>query len=308
MGAWGAGPFDNDDAADFLGDLRESDDIELELARCLRMATGAYVEAPEGSCAIAAAAIIALTCSDAVDHRVREWSDVVADIAIKQTQAPALARLASAAIMRVTAADSELAALWEDGDATEWRAIASGVESSLRGVGTQNYQDWAPYPGLAEAAAIALRDPDAALDELRAVVNLADVRVFTLDREPGENPERLWQQVALIEGRRLILWQGEDETGRFDSVEFTSTIHVIPLSAVTEYKLRTTYQRVGGVRSLLSVDFWLFTATSAKSRAVSISETKYEVAEFYFGKSIVDGGLAQMERLLQFGRAVAQHA
>ncbi|MGL5443372.1 MAG: DUF4259 domain-containing protein, partial [[Mycobacterium] stephanolepidis] len=56
MGAWGAGPFDNDDAADFLGDLRQSDDIELQLARCLRMANADYLEAPEGSTVVAAAA------------------------------------------------------------------------------------------------------------------------------------------------------------------------------------------------------------------------------------------------------------
>lgn len=307
MGTWGEGPFDNDDAADFLSGLRESDDIELELARYLRLATGEYVEAPAGASAVAAATVVALLCSDAVDSVVEPWTDAVANIRVKQTQAHALGLLASAAITRVTGTGSELADLWEDGDASQWRAFVGAVDTSLRGIGTPDYHDWAPYPGLVEAAAIALRDPDVALDELTSVVDLSNVRVFTLDREPTEDSRGLWQEVALVDGRRLVMWHGEDKSGRFDSMEFTSTVRTVPLSTITGQELRTTYQDIDGVRSLLAVELWLSTAIPDKTRAVSISETEWVVDDIYFAKSIVDGGLAQMERLLQFGRAVAQH-
>ncbi|KRQ22769.1 hypothetical protein AOT83_09975 [Mycobacteroides sp. H001] len=306
MGAWGAGPFDNDDAADFLGDLRQGDDIELQLARCLRLANADYLEAPEGSAVVAAAAVIALRCSGEVDAGAERWSEAVADIAIKQTQAYALAVLARGAIARVQAPGSELADLWTEADPAEWVAEVAAIERSLRGVEGDGYQDWAPYPDLTNAATVGLRDPKVALDALRAVVDISEVSAFVLDREPAEQSEGLWQEVALTDGRRLVMWHGEDKSGLIGSSEFTSSIRVIPLGAITDRQLKTTYQQLGTERSLLAVELWLSTVTPEKSRAVSISETEWEVQDFYFAKSIVDGGLAQMERLLQFGRAVAQ--
>ena len=65
MGAWGSGPFDNDDAADFAGDLSDLTDsglIVALLADALLAVTAAdgYIEAPEMTRAIAAAAVVAL--------------------------------------------------------------------------------------------------------------------------------------------------------------------------------------------------------------------------------------------------------
>lgn len=256
---------------------------------------------------VAAAAVIALRCSGEVDPLLGQWSETVADISVKQTQSHALAVLASGAIARIQAPRSELADLWEDADPTEWKAVAAAIERSLRGVEDEEYRDWAPYSDLREAAAVALRDPRVALDALRAVVDISDVSAFVLDCEPAEQSEGLWQEVALTDGHRLVMWHGEDKSSLLGSAEFTSSIRIIPLGAVTDRQLKTTYQQLGAERSLLTVELWLSTATPEKSRAVSISETEWEVQELYFAKSIVDGGLAQMERLLQFGRAVAQH-
>jgi hypothetical protein len=65
MGAWGSGPFDNDDAADFAGDLAELTEaasVVVVLGDALLAVTGGegYIEAPEMGRAVAAAAIVAI--------------------------------------------------------------------------------------------------------------------------------------------------------------------------------------------------------------------------------------------------------
>lgn len=67
MGTWDAGPFDNDTAADFCGDLDEAAVGEREgivrgaLTRVIDTASG-YLEAPESDQAVAAAALVAAQC------------------------------------------------------------------------------------------------------------------------------------------------------------------------------------------------------------------------------------------------------
>jgi hypothetical protein len=65
MGAWGNGPFDNDDAADFAGDLADMTDsamVVTVLGDALLAATAGegYIEAPEMARAVAAAAVVAI--------------------------------------------------------------------------------------------------------------------------------------------------------------------------------------------------------------------------------------------------------
>jgi len=65
MGAWGTGPFGNDDAADFADDVwdeGDTDRILAHLADALTAVTDAegYVEAPEMNRALAAAVLVAL--------------------------------------------------------------------------------------------------------------------------------------------------------------------------------------------------------------------------------------------------------
>ncbi|MFC0540866.1 DUF4259 domain-containing protein [Kutzneria chonburiensis] len=100
MGAWGAGPFDNDDAADFVGDigrLGEADRREaLRAALTAAVAEEGYLDADIGSVAVAAAALVASGEYD-------------------------LGELVEQALDRVLEDDSELAQLWaEHGDANPW--------------------------------------------------------------------------------------------------------------------------------------------------------------------------------------------
>ncbi|GAA0462339.1 hypothetical protein Aca07nite_25230 [Actinoplanes capillaceus] len=118
MGAWDFGPFDNDDAADWSGDLHEA--APGERAALIRatleevLHEGEYLEVDSGSHAVAAAAVIAsllpggtaLTTPYAPDFLTEGGTlDLPGDL-------PALALRA---LDRVAGDDSEWAELWEDG-------------------------------------------------------------------------------------------------------------------------------------------------------------------------------------------------
>jgi hypothetical protein len=64
MGAWGTGPFENDDAVDFLGDLRDGTPVEIEQRLNevfeLVLQLDEHVELREMSVAVAAAALVAI--------------------------------------------------------------------------------------------------------------------------------------------------------------------------------------------------------------------------------------------------------
>ena len=57
MGAWGSGPFENDDACDWLDELADSGVAALREALALADAAD-YLEAPDGSVVVAAAEVV----------------------------------------------------------------------------------------------------------------------------------------------------------------------------------------------------------------------------------------------------------
>ena len=109
------------------------------------------------------------------------------------------------------------------------------------------FPDWSPYPDLESAARAYLRDPDLALDALAGV--LARRRAcscFTLERFVNE-VNGVWQEVAVCDGTRLVLWHGEDVApGDGPAGSMTSSMRVVPLSAVTEVGTRRRLQRASG--------------------------------------------------------------
>jgi hypothetical protein len=112
MGAWGPGPFDNDDAADFVDGLDGLNGDERRVALHEALAAAAeeagYLDADPASCAVAAAALVA----------GGEHGD--------------LGELAERALVRVLGDDSELAALWasETGD-DPWTAEIAKLRQAL---------------------------------------------------------------------------------------------------------------------------------------------------------------------------------
>ncbi|MDG2529642.1 DUF4259 domain-containing protein [Caulobacter endophyticus] len=129
MGAWDHGPFDNDEAADFIEDLAEAPDWRT-IVRILEHVTKAagYLEAPEGEMAVAAAAVVAACLGDGAvlpeDQR-----------GLKDALGPppeGAARLARAALTRVVAPASEIDELWQEGDDHDaWLTHIAGLQTIL---------------------------------------------------------------------------------------------------------------------------------------------------------------------------------
>jgi Domain of unknown function (DUF4259) len=116
MGAWGAGPFQNDDALAFLAELTELPPAGMgsRITSALALPSDGYLELPEACAAIAAAGLIAAARSAAI-----EGPDAEANVVVQSNEAARDAQLrdlALAALVRVNGESSE----WRD------RWVASG--------------------------------------------------------------------------------------------------------------------------------------------------------------------------------------
>lgn len=184
-----------------------------------------------------------------------------------------------------------------------------------RPAGSDKHQDWAPYSDLAQAAEAYLRDPAIAVEALYRVMDPTAIKAFVMERtlEQEDSRESLYQEVAVTDGRALLVWMGDDELTDDDDPEpnaplLTSTLRSIPLSALTDRNLKVGYRiDASGGRSLHSVELRLVTTTADYTLAKTPSKTEAFSEELLFTKSVTDGGRAQMERLIQFGRAIAAH-
>lgn len=118
MGAWGYGPFDNDDAMDFIHELAErSGEVESVLREAMREAADGrdYLDRDQVSAAIVAACVVADRLSPGL------ISDVSArDFADRLVFAPSqeLRGLAARVFTRAyEPADNEWFALWDEAEA-----------------------------------------------------------------------------------------------------------------------------------------------------------------------------------------------
>ncbi|MGW7070875.1 DUF4259 domain-containing protein [Streptomyces sp. NPDC054855] len=138
MGTWDVGPFDNDTAADFCGDL---DDARAEdraglVRAALTGATSAtdaadaghdgYLDADVAETAVAAAALVAAQCpggepADSVYGPEQPIPDLLS------LRGPALR-----ALDRVLSEDSELLELWQESDGEPWRRSVEALRGVLR--------------------------------------------------------------------------------------------------------------------------------------------------------------------------------
>ncbi len=128
------------------------------------------------------------------------------------------------------------------------------------------FPDWSPYPDLDSAARAYLRDPDIALDTLHGVLRGAAVLGFTLERFVNE-VNGVWQEVVVCDGTRLILWHGEDiPPADAPHGAMTSSLRIIPLSAVTEVGCRRRLARgTTGPSRVESVDVYLLLSSLDES-------------------------------------------
>jgi len=176
-------------------------------------------------------------------------------------------------------------------------------------------QDWAPYPRLEDAVRAYIRDAEPALEALSGVMDPTAVLAFTCERVASTQAwgASLWQEVAVTDGRRLVLWHGDDEADddRSDALMFSSSVRTIPLSAIVDQGLRNRFRtEPDGSRTMHAVLLYLSTQTPERSMTelaeANETRTVQYVETYRFSKSVTDGGLAQMQRLLQFGRALSR--
>jgi hypothetical protein len=130
MGAHGHGPFDNDDAMDWVAELADADDesVLAEAFEAVSLDEDEDVDATDASVAVAAAEVVAALLDQPADELPEEvWEFVERQRGVK----PSLVKLARKAVTRVLK-DSELRSLWEDSDDFEaWKDSLEDLLSRL---------------------------------------------------------------------------------------------------------------------------------------------------------------------------------
>ena len=136
MGTWGLGPFDNDTAADWAGDLDGAapSDRPTLIRDTLSAAADAkdYLDGDDATTAVAAAAVVAATLPDgpALDHNYGPDADTVAALQLD----PDLPALATRALLRVLDEESEWRELWEEaGEFDDARRSLDPILAALDG-------------------------------------------------------------------------------------------------------------------------------------------------------------------------------
>ena len=128
MGAWGYLPFENDDALDWLDEL---DGGGAEVVRqALSRAGDRYVEAPDGSVALAAAEVTSASQGNPLGELPENVTDWVTAHGAAITAEDV--EMALEAVERVAGERSELAELWEDADEPKWRESLEDLMERLR--------------------------------------------------------------------------------------------------------------------------------------------------------------------------------
>lgn len=127
MGAFGTGPFDNDDALDLLSECVDSPALTLRVA--LQAAQGDYVEVDAGGRAWAAAEIVALAFGRG---ELTDLPSSAAELVLRIKPNDTLRALALRAIERLGREGSELAELWaESPDDESFRARLEDLRGRL---------------------------------------------------------------------------------------------------------------------------------------------------------------------------------
>jgi hypothetical protein len=129
MGTWGSGPFDNDDAADWVYELTADADERVVEAALSAAAEEGYLDASTSQAAVAAAEVVAA----GLDRPYVELPDEVAAwVAVRRDAGwSALAQVAVRAVSRVLD-ESELRELWDEAsDGEAWTADVTDLLERL---------------------------------------------------------------------------------------------------------------------------------------------------------------------------------
>ena len=143
-------------------------------------------------------------------------------------------------------------------------------------------------------------------------MDFAAIKSFIMSR--GETEESwgtaLWQEIVLTDGRRLIMWRADDESTSSEGYErrtLESSVRTILLSTITDHILTTQFDVLDdGTRRLSEVRLRMYTQLITRSHQKSATDTDLFCESFRYTKTVDNGGLAQMQRLLQFGRGLSR--
>ncbi|ESQ93557.1 hypothetical protein ABAC460_00375 [Asticcacaulis sp. AC460] len=129
MGAWSHGPFDNDDAVDFMMELENAPSWETVRAIFdAVLAHDTYIELPEGARAYAAAALVTV----ATGKSDVSAQDIYMTIDAMGPPPDGLVAVAKKALRQITRGDSEIRELYLDsGSYTEWLDTVAAVDAAL---------------------------------------------------------------------------------------------------------------------------------------------------------------------------------
>lgn len=172
------------------------------------------------------------------------------------------------------------------------------------------FPDWSPYRDLGDACRAYLRDPEVALEALDGVLHRSGGFGFTLERFVNE-VNGVWQEAAVCDGDRLVLWHGEDLQPAAEGLPgaMTSSLRVVPMTSITEVGCRRRLGRTPeGPLRVESVDVYLLLGTLDEAPAgAGVEETPTQVRHdaLRFGKTLEDGGLGQIARVEEFARLIA---
>jgi hypothetical protein len=170
------------------------------------------------------------------------------------------------------------------------------------------FPDWSPYRDLAAACRAYLRDPEVALDALGGILSGTEVAGFTLERFVND-ANGVWQEVAVCDGSRLVLWHGEDlAPGDGPPGMMSSSLRVIPLSSVTEVGCRRRLVRdPNGPPRVDSVDVYVLLAALDEALPGGVSDPGGTLRHdaLRFGKTFDEGGPGQIARVEEFAQLIA---
>jgi hypothetical protein len=106
------------------------------------------------------------------------------------------------------------------------------------------------------------------------------------------------------------MWRGDDDvsTGVEQQHQvLNASVRTILLSTITDHILTTEFDILNdGTRRVSEVRLRMYTQLVTRSHERSATDTDYFCESFLYDKSVDNGGLAQMERLLQFGRVLSR--
>lgn len=130
MGTWGAGPFDNDEASDWVYELEGADDLAL-VRDALEEAVEAhgYLDGRDGAIAVAAAEVVAAAAgrpNSSLPEEVQAWLDTVSP-----TPTANDLDLARRAIERLCGDKSELVELWTQAGRDGWDSHITDLRTRL---------------------------------------------------------------------------------------------------------------------------------------------------------------------------------